>query len=245
MKKILILTVVAGISGLSLIGQASAQASTLQTENLTLTLPDSISISGTEIGSANNPRRCSIKASLDSKSGTTIPLRAGAVVNLVDSTGYGIDNGYAIADVEGLTHLDIVMVFKCGNGSGTATLKGPYKFTTVWRGLTGLPFAPDSPVNVTFGSTEPAASQSSGSSSTSKDALATANDQIATLSKTNSEQQLKILELTTQVTNLTSQLAEALKGSDARFKNLNSCYRLAKSIAISKKGVLPKLCLNL
>jgi hypothetical protein len=132
-------------------------ANVITNGDLVLTLPESVAISGTELGSSTNPRRCSIKASLDSKPGTFIPLRAGAVVSFRDSTDFQIDSGYAVADVEGLTHLDIVMVFKCGNGSGTATLKGPYKFSTIWRGFSGPPFTPDIPVIVTFGgsSSEP------------------------------------------------------------------------------------------
>ena len=249
MRKIIALMAIGAISVFVTSGLTPAQASTLQTENLILTLPDSVSISGTEVGGANNPRRCSIKASLDSKSGTTIPLRAGAVVNLVDSTGYGIDNGYAIADVEGLTHLDIVMVFKCGNGSGTATLKGPYKFTTIWRGLTGLPFAPDTPVNLVFGSKETGSTSTGSTNNSASDPLALANEQISSLTKINSDQQLKILELTTQVNSLTSKLATASKGaekiSDLALKNLTTCYQIAKKIAVSKKGTLPKACQSL
>ena len=249
MKKLFILTIIGAISGFGFIGQTAAQAATLQAENLVLTLPDSVAISGSELGSANNPRKCLIKASLDSKPGTTIPLRAGATVNFVDSTGYGIDNGYAIANVEGLTHLDIVLVFKCGNGSGTATLKGPYKFTTIWNGIPGWPFSPDSPVNVTFGGADNSSNSTSGSNNSAKDPLALANEQIASLTKLNGDLQLKILELTTQVTNLNSQLASAGKvaknNQDAASTNLKSCFQLAKKIAISKKGNLPKQCLNL
>lgn len=249
MKKLFILTVIGAVAGFGIIGPTSAQASTLQTENLILTLPDSVSISGTEIGGSNNPRKCSIKASLDSKAGTTIPLRAGAVINFVDSTGFGIDNGYAIADVEGLTHLDIVMVFKCGNGIGTATLKGPYKFSTIWRGTTGLPFAPETPVNVTFGSKETPAPSTSNGTDPAKDPLVLANEKISSLNKITSDQQLRILELSTQVTTLTSKLASAGKDVDSKAsasaKNLTYCYKLAKTIAISKKGNLPKMCLSL
>ena len=243
MKRIVPATViVTALIAYGISASTPAQASTLQTENLILTLPDSISISGTEVGGSNNPRKCSITASLDSKSGTTIPLRAGAVVNLVDSTGFGIDNGYAIADVEGLTHLDIVMVFKCGNGIGTATIKGPYKFTTIWRGMSGLPFAPDTPVNVTFGMTAPAPSPTTSANDSTKDALASALDKIAALSSANAA-------LASQVASLTSQLATASKVSekqpDSSSKILTNCYRIAQSIAISKKGTLSKICLNL
>lgn len=249
MKKLSILTIIAAVTGFGIIGPTSAQASTLQTENLILTLPDSVSISGSELGASNNPRKCSIKASLDSKPGTTIPLRAGAVVNFVDSTGFGIDSGYAIADVEGLTRLDIVMVFKCGNGIGTATLKGPYKFTTIWRGTSGTPFAPDTTVNVTFGSADTSSTSTTVTKESSADPLTLANEQISSLTKINSDQKMKILELTTQVSLLTSKLATASKGSekisDLALKNLTTCYQLAKKIAISKKGKLPKICQSL
>jgi hypothetical protein len=249
MRKIITLTAIGAISILAASGLTPAQASTLQTENLILTLPDSVSISGTEVGGANNPRRCSIKASLDSKPGTTIPLRAGAVVNFVDSTGFGIDSGFAIADVEGLTKLDIVMVFKCGNGIGTATLKGPYKFTTIWRGTSGLPFAPDTTVNVTFGSADTSSTSTTVTKDSSADPLTLANEQISSLTKINNDQKMKILELTTQVSLLTSKLATASKGSekisDLALKNLTTCYQLAKKIAISKKGTLPKTCQSL
>lgn len=245
MKKVNIYIAISAIAGLCLYGQTSAQASTLEADNLVLTLPDTLSISGTEVGSSNNPRKCSITASLDAKTGTTIPLRAGAVVNLVDSTGYSVDSGYAIADVEGLTHLDIVMVFKCGNGSGTATLKGPYKFTTVWRGMPGWPFGEDRSVKVTFGSSTPPAASSGGSVDASRAALDAANSKIDALNQAIADQQATISALTTQVTDLNSQLSVALKANTAASKDLVNCFRIAKSIAISKKGKLPKNCVDL
>ena len=253
MKKILSIIIAIALFGLGLAGLNVAQASTLESENLIVTLPDSVVISGSEIGSSSNRRSCSIKASLDSKPGTTIPLRAGAVVNLVDSTGYSVDSGYAIADVEGLTHLDIVMVFKCGNGDGSATLKGPYRFTTIWRGTAGVPFAPDSPVNVTFSPMVPVPSPTPtpiapaptpmpSPIDASKAALASALDTVATLSSTNAE-------LKSQILSLNAELASALKSVDQKTntssRTLANCYRIAKSIVISKKGTLSKACLKL
>lgn len=252
MRKIISVTVISAIFGFGLIGLNFAHGSTLENENLILTLPDSVAISGTETGSSGNRRSCSIKASLDSKPGTTIPLRAGAVVNLVDSTGYSVDSGFSIADVEGLTRLEIVMVFKCGNGDGSVTLKGPYRFTTIWRGLAGLPFAPDTPVKVTFGSVVasptptptpvPTPSPTTTPIDSSKAALASALESVATLTATNAE-------LKAQIASLNAQLAAASKSvaqnSNPSAKVLADCYRVAKSIVISKKGTLSKACLKI
>jgi hypothetical protein len=247
--------------GFASVGGISAQASMVQSGDMTLTLPDSITITGSDIGSATNPRNCTIKASLDAKAGTTIPLRAGVVVNLVDSTGYGIDSGYSIADVEGLTHLDIPMVFHCGNGHGEATLKGPYRFTLIWRGMVAT-FTPDVPVNVTFVTATPTptptptpttVSTSVGTSTATslQDALAVANERLQEMTLKNGDQAAKILDLTTQLATLTSQLSDHLIAKDAvqkqalQLKTLTLCYAKAKAIAISKKGSLTKQCLNL
>ena len=247
MRKIISVTVISAIFGFGLLGLNFAHGSTLENENLILTLPDSVAISGTETGGSGNRRSCSIKASLDSKPGTTIPLRAGAVVNLVDSTGYSVDSGFSIADVEGLTRLEIQMVFKCGNGDGSVTLKGPYRFTTIWRGLAGLPFAPDTPVKVTFGSVvasptpTPTPSATTTPIDSSKAALASALESVGTLTVTNAE-------LKAQIASLNAQLAVASKSVEQKTASANTlanCYRIAKSIVISKKGTLSKACLKL
>jgi hypothetical protein len=246
MKKMSRLIVVGAIFGFGLTGLAPAQASTLRSENLVLTLPDTVTVSGSEEGSASNSRKCSIKASLDSNPGTFIPLRAGAVVSLNDSTGFGIDNGYATANVEGLTHLDIVLVFKCGNGAGTATLKGPYTFKTTWTGMPGQPFAPDTPVNLIFGSSAQSISPVDTAKDVSKSELTLANEEIAVLKKENSELSKGMLELASKVASLNSRLEIALKSAESDLlKNMTSCFRKAKSIAISKKGTLPKMCMKL
>ena len=151
MKKSLFVVLITLIAGLVFVGQSPVQATSLQAANLTLTLPDSVTITGSELGSPSNSRMCTIRASIDAQPGTTIPLRGGAVATLSDSTGYSLDSGYGIANVEGLTHLDILFVFHCGNGHGEATIRGPYKFRTNWSGVPGAsPFTPDTAVNVSF-----------------------------------------------------------------------------------------------
>jgi hypothetical protein len=252
----------------------TASASTLQSGNLVLTLPDSVTLTGSEIGSATNSRICTIKAAIDAKPGTTIPLRAGAVVNFVDSTGFGIDNGYSIADVEGLTHLDISMVFHCGNGNGQATIKGPYRFTIVWRGPGAEAFPPDVPVSVNFVTSTPTPTptptpiptptptsnnlQAQVNDLTSK--LADANnraadsmDKLVALTLKTGDQANTILNLTTQLAALKSQVVadtnsaiqQALQKQDQQVKLLSKCFAQAKAIALSKKGSLSKDCLKL
>lgn len=181
-----------------------ASASVVKNGELILTLPDSIAISGSEVGSGNNPRECSLKASLDSQPGTVIPLRAGVVVGLTDSTGYVVDSGYATANVEGLTHLDIEMVFRCGKGSGAVTLKGPYKFTTSWTGVPGWPFSPDTPVSVTFGAS--ASTPSPAPSPTTSKAGAPAPAPAPTVTVTASPS-VDTLQLLAEVQSLKSQLS--------------------------------------
>ena len=244
--------------------EASANASTLQSGNLVLTLPDSVVVSGTEIGGATNPRNCSIKASLDSKSGTTIPLRAGAVVNLLDSTGYSLDNGYALADVEGLTHLDISMVFHCG--SGQVTLKGPYRFTIGWRGSGADAFPPDVPVSVNFVASNPTPTPSPSASANSLQSqitdlnnriadssvkIADLTDKLTAANLKLGQQADKILELTTQNATLAAQISAGVNSPNAaqkiaaQLKALTLCYSQAKAIALSKRGTLSKQCQSL
>jgi hypothetical protein len=82
-------------------------------------------------------------------------LRGGVVVSLVDSLNTTIDSGYSLAEVEGLTHLDIKGVFKCNASSGT--LKPPYKFSIVPRGLPSTQvFGYESPVTLKFIESAPA-----------------------------------------------------------------------------------------
>ena len=97
-------------------------------------------------------------------------------------------------------------------------------------------------VTSAFGMTAPAPSPTTSANDSTKDALASALDKIAALSSANAA-------LASQVASLTSQLATASKVSekqpDSSSKILTNCYRIAKSIAISKKGTLSKICLNL
>ena len=102
-----------------------AEASVIKFGNLNITLPDSVTITGAEVGTG--ARNCSFKVSVDADAGTTIPLRAMVVVNLVDALGTTIDNNYSQATVEGLTHQEFTGVFHCNASVGT--LKPPYKFS--------------------------------------------------------------------------------------------------------------------
>jgi hypothetical protein len=132
---------------------AISQASTIDLGNFTLTLPDSLDVVGQEVGT--NSRNCLFTANLDAKPGFVIPLRGGVVINLVDSLNTTIDNGYSLAEVEGLTHLDIKGVFKCNASSGT--LKPPYKFSIIPRGLPSTQvFGYESPVTLKFIESAPA-----------------------------------------------------------------------------------------
>jgi hypothetical protein len=96
MKRIISIAVVLGI-----LSQFTnpAVASVIKFGNLNITLPDSVTITGAEVGTGS--RNCSFKVSVDADAGTTIPLRAMVVVNLVDALGTTIDNNYSQATVEG------------------------------------------------------------------------------------------------------------------------------------------------
>jgi hypothetical protein len=115
-----------------------ATASVIKFGNLSITLPDSVTITGTEVGIGT--RNCSFKVSVDADAGTTIPLRAMVVINLVDALGTTIDNNYSQATVEGLTHQEFTGVFHCNASVGT--LKAPYKFSGSVLGVpsSSLPF---------------------------------------------------------------------------------------------------------
>jgi len=251
---------------LLLYGQESSMASMSQTANLSLTLPDTVTISGLEVGSSLNARKCTINGSLDAMTGTTIPLRGGVAVSFQDATGYSIDSGYATANVEGLTHLDIVMVFHCGNGDGSATLKGPYKFSITWIGIPGAePFVPPMPVSVVFKGDAtsqvpnsvptPSVTNSpmpnASSTKQPSDLLSEAESQISKLIAENAAQATEIDALNSQIKNLKDQLAniESVQQVASKKSLLSgdflNCYAQAKQIAISRKGSLSKKCLNL
>lgn len=132
-----------------------AEASVIKFGNINITLPDSVTITGAEAGTG--ARNCSFKVSVDADAGTTIPLRAMVVVNLVDALGTTIDNNYSQATVEGLTHQEFIGVFHCNASVGT--LKPPYKFSGSVLGVpsSSLPFI-EAPVTVTFVTATPSAS---------------------------------------------------------------------------------------
>jgi hypothetical protein len=152
MKRIISIAMVIGL--LSQIVNP-AEASVIKFGNLNITLPDSVTITGAEVGTG--ARNCSFKVSVDADAGTTIPLRAMVVVNLVDALGTTIDNNYSQATVEGLTHQEFIGVFHCNASVGT--LKPPYKFSGTVSGVpsSSLPFI-EAPVTVTFVTATPSAS---------------------------------------------------------------------------------------
>ena len=152
MKRIISIAMVIGL--LSQIVNP-AEASVIKFGNLNITLPDSVTITGAEVGTG--ARNCSFKVSVDADAGTTIPLRAMVVVNLVDALGTTIDNNYSQATVEGLTHQEFTGVFHCNASVGT--LKPPYKFSGSVLGVpsSSLPFI-EAPVTVSFVTATPSAS---------------------------------------------------------------------------------------
>ena len=152
MKRIISIAMVIGL--LSQIVNP-AEASVIKFGNLNITLPDSVTITGAEVGTG--ARNCSFKVSVDADAGTTIPLRAMVVVNLVDALGTTIDNNYSQATVEGLTHQEFIGVFHCNASVGT--LKPPYKFSGTVSGVpsSSLPFI-EAPVTVSFVTATPSAS---------------------------------------------------------------------------------------
>jgi hypothetical protein len=124
-----------------------SEASGIDMGNFTVTVPDSIEVTGLEVGTGS--RYCTFTASMDAKPGSVIPLRGGVVISLIDSLNTSIDNGYSLAEVEGLTHLDIKGVFHCAASNGT--LKPPYKFSITPRGIPNSQvFGYESPVTLKF-----------------------------------------------------------------------------------------------
>lgn len=101
-----------------------ANANVFNFANLIVTLPDSVSITGSDTGTG--VRKCIIKGSIDAAPGTTIPLRAGASVIIYDSLLTRLNSAYAAASVEGLTHLDLVFSENCSPVPGT--VKPPYRW---------------------------------------------------------------------------------------------------------------------
>jgi hypothetical protein len=160
MKRIISIAVVLGI-----LSQFTnpAVASVIKFGNLSITLPDSVTITGAEVGTGT--RNCSFKVSVDADAGTTIPLRAMVVVNLVDALGTTIDNNYSQATVEGLTHQEFTGVFHCNASVGT--LKPPYKFSGSVLGVpsSSLPFI-EAPVTVSFVTATPTPSSTSAATDT-------------------------------------------------------------------------------
>lgn len=124
-----------------------AEASVIKFGNLNITLPDSVTITGAEVGTG--ARNCTFKVSVDADAGTTIPLRAMVEVSLVDALGTTIDENYSQATVEGLTHQEFTGVDHCNAAVGT--FKPPYKFSGSVLGVpsSSLPFM-EAPVTVSF-----------------------------------------------------------------------------------------------
>lgn len=178
----------------SVLFPATSSASGIDIGNFIVTVPDSITVTGQEVGTGS--RNCTFNASLDAKPGFVIPLRGGVVISLIDSLNTSIDNGYTLAEVEGLTHLDVKGVFHCAASSGT--LKPPYKFSIMPRGLPSTQvFGYESPVTLQFVQTTPtpkpsvsasptptpSATSTSGGSSNAE--LAIATERIASLQSEN------------------------------------------------------------
>ena len=177
MKRIISIAMVIGL--LSQIVNP-AEASVIKFGNLNITLPDSVTITGVEVGTG--ARNCSFKVSVDADAGTTIPLRAMVVVNLVDALGTTIDNNYSQATVEGLTHQEFTGVFHCNASVGT--LKPPYKFSGSVLGVpsSSLPFI-EAPVTVSFVTATPTPSSTSAATDTQISSIQKAAEYNACLSR--------------------------------------------------------------
>lgn len=122
----------------------SANSAEVQVGDLTVSLPDTVKVTGSEIGLSE--RSCTIKVTIDVKAGETIPLKGGVNVTLYDSLNTIIDTGYSSAQVEGLVRQEFVAFFRCNNTN--ATLKPPYRFDVTTRD--GNSWIPNIPVNLVF-----------------------------------------------------------------------------------------------
>ena len=123
-----------------------ANANVFNYGNVTITLPDSVLIMGSESGT--EIRICTIKGSVDAAPGTTIPLRASFQAILIDSLLTRLNSAYVEATVEGLTHLDLIFRNNCSAQPGA--VKPPYR----WGGIVSrIPTDKpgfDAPANVNF-----------------------------------------------------------------------------------------------
>lgn len=125
----------------------TANASVFNFVNLIITLPDSVSITGSEVGTG--VRKCTIKGSIDAAPGTTIPLRAGASVIIYDSLLTRLNSAREAASVEGLTHLDLIFGENCSPVPGT--VKPPYMWgINVFMVPCDSRCSVDAPVNINF-----------------------------------------------------------------------------------------------
>ena len=118
---------------------APANSNEIKMNNVKVTLPDSLEVTGSETGI--NDRNCTFKVSLDAEAGSTIPLRFSITAILKDSLGTTVDVAYWEAQVEGVVHQDVTGGFRCNASAGT--LKPPYY---IW--VPG--YADHSPISLTY-----------------------------------------------------------------------------------------------
>jgi hypothetical protein len=178
---------------------ASSHASEIDFGTFTVTVPDSIEIQGQEVGMG--PRSCTFGATMNAKPGFVIPLRGGALVSLKDSLNTTIDSGYSIAEVEGLTRLDIKSVFKCSSSSGT--LKPPYKVVISPRGIpSNQVFDYESPVTLRFVQSAPSPKPSTSSAPAPTSSSGELIEAKALIKSLQSENQFLIVRLGTANTSI-------------------------------------------
>ena len=146
MKQTYLLVSLASI--ILLLSPNNAQASTTKYANVSVTLPDAITITGAEVGI--DSRSCIFNVFVDADAGTSFPLRSRFLVVLQDSLGSIIDTGDFITTTEGITHQQFQGKSRCDDWRGT--LKAPYNFMVAYQyvSLENSNKLIDVPVTVSF-----------------------------------------------------------------------------------------------
>jgi hypothetical protein len=177
----------------------TALAQEVQFGNVKVSLPDEITVTGSESGT--EARKCSIKVTLDADAGTTIPLRGSVTMILRDSLGTTFDQGDAIALVEGMTRLELRGAFSCDANRGT--LKPPYTFVLINR-VTPSSTSVTIPVKLTFVESAARATPTPTMSSNPK-----IRDNEAVALAQNSELKARLTQLESQLKTIQSALLKA------------------------------------
>ena len=176
-----------------------ALAQEVQFGNVKINLPDEITVTGYESGT--EARNCSIKVTIDSDAGTTIPLRGSVTMILRDSLGTTFDQGDATALVEGLTRLELRGAFGCDANRGT--LKPPYTFFLVIR-LVSNSTTVNVPVKLNFVASAPKATPTPTMTSNPK-----VKDGEAVALAQNAELKARLAQLESQLKAIQSALLKA------------------------------------